>query len=87
MLRWFPDNPRDALRGAFGAVDWYFLGLRLLIAAAGLLWFQFFQLGDAQRQAASWTFAGCLLSSVILYAAILHRPKRIRQFYLMAVLL
>jgi signal transduction histidine kinase len=86
MPRLFPDNVRGRLHDLFSPVDWYFLGLRLLIAAGGLMWLRFFPLGDVQREAATWTFTGYLLFSVLLYASILRWPERIRSFYLMAVL-
>ena len=86
MLSLFPGKSRGRLRDVFTTVDWYFLGLRLLIAAGGLMWLLLLRLGDAQRQAAIWTLAVYLCFSVFLYACILRWPERIRQFYLVAVL-
>lgn len=75
----------------FSTVDWFFLGLRGLIAGGGLIAFLlfpvfFFPLADAPRRAAAWAIAGYLLSSAGLYIAILRWPERIRQCYLAAVL-
>lgn len=81
-----PVSGRGSVRETFGDVDRYFLALRLLIAAGGLIWLLYFPFGDAEHRAAAWALAAYLLFSALLYGAIFLSPRWIRQWYLAAVL-
>jgi len=85
VLRTVFSTIRDRLQGTFSTVDWYFLALRLLVAAGGGVWLISIQLGEAPRAAATRALTGYVIFSILLYAAIVRWPERIRQLYLMAV--
>ena len=62
-------------------IDSYFLLLRFLTVAAGLLWYVIIPYDSGRTEILAWLLAVYAVYSCLLYVAIYRRPQAIRVFY------
>ena len=68
-------------------VDYYFLLLRLLTIAGGLIWYLLIPHDAAQRNFQAWLLIFYTLYSCVLYGCIFQWPKSIKRFNLATFLI
>lgn len=69
-----------------GGIDRGFAVLRALIILIGLGWLLLSPVTPGLRYVFSWLFAGFCIYSVVLYAMLLSFPQRVREVYLVGLL-